>query len=681
MYQKHNRELSWLQFNGRVLQEANDSSNPLIERIRFLGIFSNNRDEFFKVRIAILRRMIILAKKNSEEEKRLTAELNVVMLNVENQEKSYTNSFLELIKELNRNNVFIIKETSLSDKQKVFVEQYFKENINANILPIILDNFNASQVLNDSIIYLAVHLSSANEYIKDQHLLIEVPENLPRFIELKNDNSKTEFIFIEDIIRHNLPIIFAKYGYDQARGYIIKFTRDSELDIDNDVSKSFMEVMSESVKKRLKGIPIRFIYDSTIPEPLLNKIIKKLNITTNNYQSRGGGRYHNFKDLIRFPAIESSMVFDKLPSIDHHLLPEDKRIFHQIRKQDILLNFPYHSFHHIINFIAEASIDPKVRSIKMSFYRVAEDSLIMNALINAARNGKKVKVYMELQARFNERANIKWTRKLQSEGVTVLPTISGMKVHAKLILIRRKQSGKDFFYSNISTGNFHESTSKVYSDFSLLTANQKIGKDVATFFELIESRYLAPKLNVMHISPFNIRSFLENKIRKEISNSKMGKEAWIVLKANNLVDPHISNLVYKAGESGVKVELNIRGINVMRTGIANFSENINSYSIVGRFLEHARVFVFANAGNPEVFLSSADIMSRNLNHRFEIICPILDKNIKNDIINIINLQRNDTEKYRSLNEGEINSYTRRDKGFEKLDSQLATYNYWKQQSK
>ena len=681
MYQKHNRELSWLQFNGRVLQEANDKSNPLIERIRFLGIFSNNRDEFFKVRIAILKRMIILAKKNSEEEKILNTELLEVLSNVEIQEKLYTNSFFDIIKELKGHGINIVKETSLTKKQEAFVEKYFKEEINANVFPIILDNFNASQMLSDGIIYMAVHLSSDDGDIKDSHLLIEVPNNLPRFIKLESENGNTEFIFIEDIIRYNLPLLFHKYGYNKANGYIIKFTRDSELDMDNDVSKSFMEVMSEGVRKRHKGIPIRFIYDNAIPKPLLNKIIKKLNITTYNYQLRGGGRYHNFKDLMKFPGIKPELLFDELPSIPHPLLSDDKLIFRQVRKQDILLNFPYHSFSNIINFLREASIDPKVRSIKMSFYRAASDSLVMNALINAARNGKKVTVFMELQARFDEQANIKWTQILQSEGVTVLPTIPGMKVHAKLILIRRKQSGKNFYYTNISTGNFHESTSKVYSDFSLLTANQKIGKDASTFFELIESRYLAPKLEILHISPFNIRSFLETKIKREIANKKKGKEAWIVFKANNLVDPEISNLIYKAGDNGVKIELNIRGINVMRTGIKGFSENINSYSVVGRFLEHARVFVFANDGNPEVYLSSADIMSRNLNHRFEIICPILDKKIKSDILNIINLQRNDTQKYRSLNEGEINSYTRRDKGFDKLDSQIAIYNYWNKGSK
>ncbi|RLD42064.1 MAG: polyphosphate kinase 1 [Bacteroidetes bacterium] len=677
MYNTNNRELSWIDFNGRVLQEANDKSNPIIERIRFLGIFSNNRDEFFKVRIATLRRMILLAKKNSDEQIQLSEELEKTLSVVGMQEVTYTDSFTRIIKELKNNNISIINEKSLNINQELFIEDYFREVIQPNIFPIILDNFNAAQMLNDSIIYMAVNLSSTKEEKKDLHLLIEVPDYIPRFHKLEDDNGQTILIFIEDIIRYNLLSLFAKYNYDSAEGYIIKFTRDSELDIDNDVSKSFIEVMSESVKKRYKGIPIRFIYDNKIPKTLLSKLIKKLNITTQDYHTRGGGRYHNLKDLMNFPVLKPELIFNKLQQIFHPDLPRDKQIFSQIRKKDILLNFPYHSYYHIIDLLREASIDPKVKSIKMTFYRVNDDSLVMNALISAARNGKRVKVYMEIQARFNEKSNILWTQKLQREGITILPTIPGMKVHAKLILIRRKQSGKDFYYTNVSTGNFHESTSKVYSDFSLLTANQKIGKDALIFFELIESRYIPPKMNTLQVSPFNIRSFLESKIKREILNKKKGKDAWIIFKVNNLVDTAITNLIYKASESGVKIDLNIRGINIVKSGTKGISKNINAYSIVGRFLEHSRIFVFANNGEPEVYLSSADIMSRNLNHRFEVVCPVFDKDLKTDIINILDIQRNDTEKYRSLNVGEINSYTRKNKGFKKLNSQEYIYEYWK----
>ncbi len=677
----NNREISWLNFNERVLQEANDESNPLIERIRFLGIFSNNRDEFFKVRIATLRRMILLANKNSDEQLMLESNLKQTLQYIDNQGKYYTNSFISVIRELKKNNILLTNEKTLSKTQQEYIEDYYKKHVHQSIFPIILDNFNASQMLSDSIIYMAVNLSSKTDNKKDEHLLIEVPKFIPRFLELKTEDDNIELIFIEDVIRHNLPFIFSKYNYDSAKGYIIKFTKDSELTIDNDVSKSFLEIMSESVKKRHKGIPVRFIYDEKIPNSLLTKILKKLNITTKNYQTRSSGRYHNFKDLMTFPALKSELLFKPMPALIHEQLSPNKLVLSQLRQGDVLLNFPYHSFHHVIDLLREASLDSKVRSIKMTFYRAAVDSMAMNALINAARNGKKVTVFMELQARFDEQANIKWTQKLQSEGITVLPTLPGAKVHSKIILIRRKQAGENFYYTNISTGNFNESSAKIYSDFSLLTANQDIGRDASSFFELLESRYVAPKMKALHISPFNLRTFLEKKIKAEIANKKKGKDAWIVLKINNLADPKITDLLYKASQKGVKIELNLRGINIMKTGIKDISENVNSFSIVGRFLEHSRAFVFANGGDTEVFISSADIMSRNLDHRFEIICPIYDEKIKNDILNILALQRNDTEKYRSLNEGQLNKYTRRNAGFTKLNSQEATYEYWQQKDK
>ena len=677
----NNREISWLNFNERVLQEVNDESNPPIERIRFLGIFSNNRDEFFKVRIATLRRMLLLADKNSEEQSILENELEEILLCLDIQGIIYNNSFINVFNELKSHNILLKNEKQLDRTQQTFIEEYYKEHVHQSIFPIILDNFNASQMLNDSIIYMAVNLSSKAENKKDEHLLIEVPKFIPRFLKLETNDNNIELIFIEDVIRHNLPFIFSKYNYEKATGYIIKFTKDSEITIDNDVSKSFLEIMSESVKKRHKGIPVRFIYDGNIPNGLLSKIIKKLNITTKNYQTKSGGRYHNFKDLMKFPALKSDLLFDPMPALTHCQLTPNKLVFSQLRQGDVLLNFPYHSFHHVIDFLREASLDSKVRSIKMTFYRAAVDSMAMNALINAARNGKKVTVFMELQARFDERANIKWTQILQSEGITVLPTLPGVKVHSKVILVRRKQAGENFYYTNISTGNFNESTAKFYSDFSLMTANQDIGKDASSFFELLETRYVAPKMKALHISPYNLRDFLEKKIKTEIANKKKGKDAWIVLKINNLADQKITDLLYKASQKGVKIELNVRGINIMKTGVKGLSENVNSFSIVGRFLEHSRAFIFANGGDTEVFISSADIMARNLDYRFEMVCPIYDEKIKNDILNILALQRNDTEKYRSLNEDQLNKYVRKNADFTKLNSQEAIYEYWQNKDK
>ncbi len=672
-----NREISWINFNGRVLQEAVDTKNPLIERIKFLGIFSNNRDEFFRVRIATLRRMINIAKKDSQQRKLLNSELESILNIVEHQEKAYTLAFIKILKELRKENIFLVNEEELTKSQGEYVKSFFKTKVRPFLFPIMIDYFETGQVLNDTTIYLAVNLSDSDKRKKDRHVLIEVPSKIPRFQQLNSDDGKIYFMFLEDIIRYNLADLFSVWDYDNITAHIIKFTRDSELDIDNDVSKSFLEIMEESVKKRKKGIPVRFIYDKTIPHALLEKIIKKLNITTKNYQLRGGGRYHNFKDLMSFPGLKKELMYSKQENLRHRDLKENESIFQVLRKKDVLLHFPYHSFDPIIDFLREASIDPKVKSIKATFYRVAKHSLAMNALINAARNGKHVTVFMELQARFDEEANIMWTQKLQSEGVKVLPTIPGMKVHSKLIIIKYKDGGKNFFFSNISTGNFNESTAKVYSDISLLTANQDIGYDVYNFFELIESRYLPPKFKLSYISPFHIRSFIDEKLEREIKNHQEGKEAWIILKLNSLSDKEIAFKIKQAGQAGVKIDMIIRGINIMPTKVPNETENINAFSIVGRYLEHSRIFIFANGGNPEYYFGSADLMGRNLDHRFEIICPILDKDIQEEVMQTIKLQQNDTEKYRSLNYGEINKYTRRNKNFPKLNSQIAIYEYLK----
>ncbi len=675
-----NREISWTQFNGRVLQEATDQNNPLIEQIRFLGIFSNNRDEFFRVRIATLRRLIKLSQKDSPERILLNKELDSIIEVIEKQEEQYTAAFYHIIKELKHERIHLVNEKEITVQQGEFVKNYFKNKVRPLIFPIIIDFFETAQVLNDNAIYLAVKLSDTTSNKKDRHILIEVPSELPRFFRLKTHNNNIYFMFLEDVIRYNLKDLFSIWDYDNIESYIIKFTRDAELDIDNDVSKSFLEIMKESIKRRTKGIPVRFVYDRNIPDNLLKKLIKKLNITTNNYQLRGGGRYHNFKDLIHFPGLRKELMFKTQESIVHPLLSQKKSIFQLLRQKDVMLHFPYHSFEHIINFLREASIDPKVRSIKMTFYRAAKHSLAMNALINAARNGKQVTVFMELQARFDEKANIKWTQKLQSEGIKVLPTIPGMKVHAKLILVRRKESGDNTYYSNISTGNFNESTATVYSDDSLLTANHDIGRDIHNFFDLIESKYQPPNFKHLVISPFNIRSFFKEKIDNEIRNKKNGKEAWIIIKINSLVDTEISKMIIEAGNNNVKTEMIIRGINIMQTGVPNYTENINAFSIVGRYLEHSRIFIFANGGKPEFYISSADLMKRNLDFRFEVVCPILDKDIQEEIMQIINFQKEDTEKYRSLNYNEINEYVRRDKGFKTVNSQDKTYLYLKDKS-
>lgn len=678
-----NREISWLQFNERILQEALDERNPLLERIRFLGIFSNNRDEFFKVRVATIRRLILLnAKKRPEIAQKHKSLLKEIRNTVEKQEEIYTNAFEELQKQLEFNDIFVVDENEIDAEQGKFVEEYFTTHVRPVIYPLMLDKFEGGSKLRDRAIYLAIIMTDSKLIEKERHALIEIPtDELSRFVILPSKGNKNYLMFLEDVIRYNLSAIFSIFGYDSFAGYIIKFTRDAELDIDNDVSKSFLEIMSESVKKRKKGEAVRFIYDKDITENLLSKVLKKLHITPNNDQMRGGGRYHNFKDLMGFPGFNKGLTYTPQPPVQHPDLPVNKSIFTILAQKDVMVHFPYQPFQHIIDFLREASIDPQVRSIKMTFYRAAKKSRVMNALINAARNGKNVTVFIELQARFDEEANIYWAQELQSEGIKILPTIPGIKVHAKTILVRRKENGQDVYYSNISTGNYNESTADIYSDLALLTANQQIGLDIKNIFYQLESNYIMTKYESLYISPFALRGFFAKMINREIRNKRQGKDAWIIIKSNSLVDLEIVNKIYEAGREGVKIKLLIRGINVIRSGVIGESENIESRSIVGRYLEHSRIFVLANGGKPEYYISSADLMPRNIDHRFEIICPIYDKKIKKQLKDILEIQWNDKDKSRSLDCDRINDYLGDYNQEVVTDTHIKTYEYFKNLAK
>jgi polyphosphate kinase len=477
-----------------------------------------------------------------------------------------------------------------------------------------------------------------------------------RFLLLPEDGGKTYIILMDDVIRYCLEDIFSAFGYDRFDSYTIKFTRDSELEIDNDVSKSFLELISVSVKKRKLGEAVRFVYDNTMPDDLLKILTKKLNISKKD-TIRGGGRYHNFKDFMDFPKVgNSKLYYPPAPPIPYPGLPDHKSIFEAIRKKDILLNFPYQSFQHIIDLLREASIDQNVRSIKMTFYRTTRNSAAMNALINAARNGKYVTVFMEIQARFDEEANIYWTRKLQEEGIKVIQTIPGFKVHAKLILIRRRENGNNRFYANVSTGNYNETTARVFSDFSLLTNDPRICDDVYNIFELLESKFILPTFNTLIVSPFRVREFFIEALEKEIQNAKKGKEAWAIIKVNSLVDRKAATKLYEASQAGVKIDLINRGICILKPGIPGISDNINGLSIVDKYLEHSRVYVFCNGGDPQYFISSADWMPRNFDHRIEVVCPIFDKDIQKVIRDVLQIQLRDNIKSRYLGPDNLNQY-------------------------
>lgn len=677
-----NREVSWLSFNERVLQEAMDIANPVLERLKYLGIFSNNRDEFYRVRVATLNRMKAYKKILPAQKHKVTRSLREIHQIVADQEVYFTQAYHDILKELAKNNIFLINEKELKGKQQQFVEQYFQENIRSLLSPLMLDTISGLAYFKDKHIYLAVKMMDSEKIRKEKFALIELPtEEISRFIELPQIDKKKYIIFLDDVIRGNLKSIFGIFGFDTFDAHIIKFTRDAELDIDSDLSKSFLETMNESIKQRIKGDAVRFVYDKSIDPKFLKKLLNKFGVSQSD-TLRAGGRYHNFKDFMDFPipkgiGIDKSLLFDELPPFLHpHILPNTS-IFSLIREKDILLHYPYHSFQPIIDLVREAAIDSKVRAIKMTFYRVAKKSKIMNALINAARNGKIVTVFLELQARFDERANILWTQKLQEEGVRVIQNIPGFKVHAKLLLIRRKEKGQNVYYANISTGNFNESTAKIYGDDSLLTSDQTLCRDVNSVFHLFESKYLPPSFSELLVAPFKLRSFFTKLVNREIRNARAGKEAKITLKLNNLVDTKIVNKLYQAGKAGVKITLNIRGICVLKAGVPSLSENIEAFGIVDRFLEHSRVFVFANAGNPEVFLTSADLMSRNLDHRIEVVCPIKSPELKTELIDMLEIQQKDNVKSRSLHPDKINQYRLPKEGEKSYRSQEEIYKYLK----
>ncbi len=670
-----NREISWLHFNERVLQEAMDDSTPLIERARFLGIYSNNRDEFFRVRVATLRRLLKYETDHEIKGKKTGLILNQIIENVNIQERRFTSAYKRVVNDLAENNIYLLNENTLTDEQGVFVRSYFTEYVRPYLFPLMLRKVKNFSSLKDDSFYLAVDLHADQTH--EEYALVQVPiGDVPRFIELPQKDDQYYLIMLDDVIRYCLDQVFSVFGYEKYDAYTIKFTRDAELEMDDDVSKSFLEIMSESVKRRLKGEPVRFVYDEQIPEELLKMLVKKFNITKRD-NVRAGGRYHNMKDFMDFPQIGSpEMKYPEMPPVTHPDLPNNVSIFDSIRKQDIMLHFPYHPFQYIIELLREAAVDPKVRSIKMTFYRAAKDSKLMNALINAARNGKYVTVFMELQARFDEEANIYWTERLQGEGVKIIQTIQGYKVHSKLIMIRRKENNVNRYYANISTGNYNESTAKVYSDDSLLTANQDIASEVNDIFHLFESKFIMPEFKSLIVAPFRTREFFIGMLENEIKNAKEGKEAWTILKLNSIVDKKIIRKLYEASSAGVKITLITRGICVLNAGVKGLSENIASFSIVDRYLEHARNFIFCNGGAPAYYISSADWMQRNFDHRVEVVCPIYDKAVQQEIWDLIQIQMRDNVKSRWLNPDKLNVYKRDEKNSNHR-AQFEIYEYLK----
>lgn len=650
-----NRELSWLSFNDRVLQEALDEEVPLIERIRFLGIYSNNLDEFYRVRVANVKRMIQLQNKKVEGYRGTPEELYEEIRNVViKQQRKFEHAYASILHKLKRDNIFHINEESVTEEQKLELKEYFFKSVIHDIVPVLLDRKNYFPKLRDKAIYLAVRMEW-DQKRKIRYALIEIPNLISRFYILQNGAQKG-VILIDDIIRLNLADVFPIFSFDTIEAFTFKFTRDAELNLDDDVSMSFIEKMEKSIRQRKTGEPVRMVYDYRMPSDLLEKLVKSLNLTI-GVNTIPGGKYHNFKDFMRFPDFGNpDYLFPKHQPSTHPDFKGEPSLIKKIAEKDILLHFPYQRFDHVVDLMREAAIDPKVVSIKINIYRVANNSQVMNALINAIRNGKEVTVILELQARFDEENNLYWADRMKEEGAKVLYGPQGLKIHSKLIQIKRVSDKRTQFITYIGTGNFNERTARIYTDLGLLTVHKKIALEVEHVFHIMEHALHRHQFKTLLVSPINARRKFIQLIDNERKNALKGKPAFIKIKINNLVDSTMIQKLYEASKAGVKIELIVRGICCLIPQVKGLSENIEVISIVGRFLEHSRFLIFGNDGDPLHYITSGDWMERNLDKRIEVGTPVYDERIKARLDMIFSLQWNDRMKARIIDKHQRNHY-------------------------
>lgn len=660
----YNRELSWLSFNHRVLQEAKDRSVPLFERLKFLAIYSSNLDEYFRVRVASLRSLLNLKEKSREElpfQPRIL--LKKIKETVHIQQEEFGQIYKDdLISELNEQNIFLVDEQNITESQRNYINAYFLDQVLPYVQPTLLDKNRISTFLHNRAIYLAVKLKSKKRSkptgrIKPErfkYAIAEIPtDKLGRFITLPSDDEKHFVMFLDDVLRLNLFILFPGYQIDCV--YSIKLTRDAELYIDDEFSGDLLLKIKKGLSKRKIGIPSRFLYDKDMPDDFLKFLRQALKL--NNDDLIPGGRYHNFHDFFSFPK------FNK-PELEYEpMLPQSCKeldgvisVFNVISRKDILLSFPYQSFGYVLKFLESAAEDTDVKSIRITLYRIADDSLIIRSLIKASENGKDVTAFVEVKARFDEETNFASADALLKSGVKVYFSFPGLKVHSKLCLVERTEKGKSRFYSYLSTGNFNEKTARIYSDYGLLTANQDFGKEIRRVFNFLERKSEKEKFNHLLVAPFNLRKTLSELIDDEIKNAIEGKPAEIFLKLNSLEDKKIIKKLYEASQAGVKIKLIIRGICCLLPCVKGLSDNIEAISIVDRFLEHSRIYIFHNNGDKKYFLASADWMKRNLSRRVEVAFPIYDKDIQKQLQKMIEMHWNDNQKARIIDRNQSNEY-------------------------
>jgi len=680
-----NREISWLQFNERVLQESADKRVPIIDRIRFLGIFSNNLDEFFRVRYATVKRTVDSDLSGKETLGGMLATdllALITKISIEAQSKSLK-ILKDITEELKSHSIYLINETELSTDQSAFVTNYFLSKVNPELTTIDLNTVEDFPMLKESAAYLAVrlikNLSKVKRSSKTQEVhyaLIEIPSSLNRFVVLPEEDQKNYVVMLDDVIRHCLNRIFFMFDYDAIEAHMIKITRDAELDIDDDLDKSFLEKISTSVSNRKISDPVRFVYDKRIKLDTLTFLTEKIGIEDTD-SVIPGGRYHNRKDYMNFPNFgRSALQYSKIEPLAVPNFEMEVSVFDQIRQRDYMLYTPYQNYAYVIRFLKEAALDPKVKEIKITIYRLAGNSQVAAALINAAKNGKAVTVQIELQARFDEESNINYANRFKEAGIRLVFGIRGLKVHSKICVVTRETENKAVeYFGFISTGNFNESTARVYTDHTLFTAHKGILLETHKVFDFLETTYRVRKYKHLIVSPHYTESTFTRLIQQEIVNAKAGKEAYIRIKMNSFTSYKMIDKLYKASQEGVKIDLIIRGINCLIPGVKGMSENIRAISIVDKFLEHTRMFIFANGGDPKVYISSADWMTRNIENRVEVGVPIYQENLKSELMEVFDIYWNDNQKARVFSAKQDNAYRKNKKA--PLRAQFALYDYYK----
>ncbi len=668
------RELSWLSFNARVLQEAADKTGPLIARLRYLGIFSNNLDEFFRVRVAEVRRLISMSSGGDRQQSKDL--LVAIQQRVVEMQSEFDRIYREILQELTERRIFLVNETQLDPGQAAFVQDYFTTTVLPELEPILLSESQPIPALNDESLYLAVDIRSGEQY---NYAVVEVPtDRLQRFVEIPRCKGKQGkvFIVLDNIIRACLPQMFrGVIPIDKVSAFCFKFSRDAELSIDTGIDQTLIDKMAVSLKQRRKADAVRMVYDAQMPKRLLEYISARFGF--GKYDSLiAGGRYHNSKDFMSFPKVgPRHLEFKPLPPIRLSRLDEQDSIFDAIREKDVLLYYPYHPFDYVIDLLKTAALDPQVVELKICLYRVARDSRVIDALVNAVHNGKRVTAVVELAARFDEAANISWAQRLTDSGINVIFGIPGLKVHSKLLLIERKEGLATRYYSHVGTGNFNEKTARIYTDFTLLTYDQNVGKDLFSVFDFLQYNYRRPDYRLLLVSPHSMRPGIISLIDQEIANAQAGYRASMTLKCNNLVDKELVTKLYQASQAGVEIKLIVRGMCSLLPGVKGISENIEAISIVDRFLEHPRVYVFYNRGHPRYMISSADLMTRNLDYRVEVLCPIFDRDAQRTMQNILDQQWHDNVKARIIDKGQSNEYVSRGKRVARIRSQETIHQY------